>query len=346
MKTLYDRLTNNLKELNVSQSVESTDQVSIMEMAGPPVSVRPGLLKSLLIGLGCGAFAGIGILLLLDRIDDRMASFGEFQHQFSENVLGQIPKEKTKGRVMLLQPDDARHVLAESYRNIRSSIFFMPYEGPRPKTLLITSSVPNEGKSTISSNLAITMALSGAHTLLIDGDLRRGTLCETFGASSKIGFSEVLKQEVNWREVVVPTSYPSLFLLPRGKTLGQPSEHLLRETTDQLLKEMYSHYDYIIIDSSPVLAADDSTSLAPKIDATLFVVRLSYTSARLIRKSLELLYNRQVNVPGVILNYVDTSLPEYYYYQYSEYYNAPAPVKEHDGVAASLHTRSKQIQPS
>jgi Mrp family chromosome partitioning ATPase len=73
-----------------------------------------------------------------------------------------------------------------------------------------------------------------------------------------------------------------------------------------------------------VLAADDTTSLAPKIDATLFVVRLSYTSARLTRKALELLYNRQVNVPGVILNYVDTSLPEYYYYQYAEYYNTPS----------------------
>src|SRR5688572_15941461 len=347
LKTLYERLTNNLKEVNVSQSVDSGDQISIMEMATAPISVRPGLLKSLLIGLGCGALAGLGILLLLDRIDDRMASFGEFQHHFSENVLGQIPKEKTKGRVTLLQPDDARHVFAESYRNIRSSIFFMPYEGPRPKTMLITSSVPNEGKSTISSNLAITMALSGARTLLIDGDLRRGALRESFGVSSKIGFSEVLKQEVNWQEVVVPTSYPNLFLLPRGKTLGQPSEHLLRDSTDALLREMYNHYDYIIIDSSPVLAADDSTSLAPKIDATLFVVRLSYTSARLTRKSLELLYNRQVNVPGVILNYVDTSLPEYYYYQYSEYYNTPVPVEEHDEIAAASHRRQpKQIQSS
>ncbi len=346
LKTLYDRLTNNLKEVNVSQSVDSGDQISIMEMGTTPLSVRPGWFKSLLIGLGCGALAGIGILLLLDRIDDRMASFGEFQHQFSENVLGQIPKEKTKGRVTLLQPDDARHVFAESYRNIRSSIFFMPYEGPRPKTLLITSSVPNEGKSTISSNLAITMALSGARTLLIDGDLRRGALRESFGVSSKIGFSEVLKQEVNWKEVVVPTSYPNLFLMPRGKTLGQPSEHLLRESTDALLREMYDLYDYIIIDSSPVLAADDSTSLAPKIDATLFVVRLSYTSARLTRKSLELLYNRQVNVPGVILNYVDTSLPEYYYYQYSEYYNTPVAVEEHDEVTASHRHQPKQIQSS
>ena len=323
-KTLYDRLTNSLKDVNVSQVVDNSDQVGIMESATPPVSVRPGMLKSLLIGLGFGAFAGLLILVLLDRIDDRMASFSEFQHQFTENILGQIPKEKAKGKVTLLQADDARHIFAESYRNVRSSIFFMPYEGPRPKTLLITSAVPNEGKSTISANLAITMALSGAKTLLIDGDLRRGALREDFEITSKIGFSEVLKQEVNWREVVVPTSLSSLFVLPRGNTISQPSEHLLRESTDAFLKDIYNHYDYIIIDSSPVLAADDTTSLAPKIDATLFVVRLSYTSARLTKKALELLYNRQVNVPGVILNYVDTSLPEYYYYQYAEYYNTPS----------------------
>ena len=231
-KTLYDRLTNNLKEVDVSQVVDNSDQVSIMEPASAPISVRPGLFKSLLIGLGAGALAGIAVLLLLDRIDDRMSSFSEFQHLFSESVLGQIPKEKTKGKVTLLQPDDARHIFAESYRNVRSSLFFMPYEGPRPKTLLITSAVPNEGKSTVASNLAITMALSGAKTLLIDADLRRGAIREAFDLSTRVGLSEVLKQEVNWREVVVPTSYPNLFILPRGKTLSQPSEHLLRDSTD------------------------------------------------------------------------------------------------------------------
>src|SRR5947208_13429785 len=153
-KQLYDRLTNDLKSVDVSQVVDTGDQISVMEAATGPVSVRPGLIKSLLLGFGCGALAGIGILILLDRIDDRMASFGEFQHHFSENVLGQIPKEKTKGQVTLLQPDDGRHVFAESYRNVRSSIFFMPCEGVRPKTFLITSAVPNEGKSTISANLA------------------------------------------------------------------------------------------------------------------------------------------------------------------------------------------------
>ena len=344
LKTLYDRLTNNLKEIDVSQVVGGEDQVSIMEMATPPVSVRPGLIKSLLIGFGIGALAGLAILILLDRIDDRMASFSEFQHHFSENILGQIPKEKTKDKVDLLQPDDARHVVAESYRNVRSSIFFMPYDGPRPKSFLVTSAVPSEGKSTVSANLAITMALSGARTLLIDCDLRRGALREAFGISSKIGFSEVLKQEVNWREVVVPTAYETLFVLPRGRTLSQPSEQLLRDSTEALLKELYQHYDYVIIDSSPVLAADDTTSIAPKIDATIFVVRLSYTSARLTKKALELLYGRQVNIPGVILNFVDTSLPEYYYYQYSEYYSTPTSVPDGEAVAPVRRQRPKPIE--
>src|SRR5438132_13149886 len=157
-----------------------------MEMATASISVRPGLIKRLLIGFGIGALAGLAIIILLDRIDDRMASFSEFQHHFSENVLGQIPKEKTKGKVDLLPPDDSRHVFAESYRNIRSSILFMPYEGPRPKTILVTSAVPNEGKSTVSANLAIALALSGARTLLIDGDLRRGALREQFGSNSRV----------------------------------------------------------------------------------------------------------------------------------------------------------------
>ena len=345
LKTLYDRLTNNLKEVDVSQVVDSSDQVSIMEAATAPHFRPSRFVQRLAHWVRCGRAC-------------RHRHFAAARsHRRSHVLLYRIPASllrerpwpnpegKTKGKVTLLQPDDARHIFAESYRNIRSSLFFMPYDGPRPKTLLITSAVPNEGKSTISANLAITMALSGAKTLLIDGDLRRGAIRDAFDLSSKIGFAEVLKQEVAWREVVVPTSYPNLFILPRGKTISQPSEHLLRDSTDTLLKELYHQYDYIIIDSSPVLAADDTTSLAPKIDATLFVVRLSYTSARLTRKSLELLYNRQVNVPGVILNFVDTSLPEYYYYQYAEYYNTPSVPADHETLAPA-HREENRVQSS
>jgi polysaccharide biosynthesis transport protein len=118
-----------------------------------------------------------------------------------------------------------------------------------------------------------------------------------------------------------------LFVCPRGK---------------QFLKEIYHQFDYIIIDSSPVLVADDTTSPAPKIDATLLVVRLSYTSARLTKKAFELLYSRQVNVPGVILNYVDTSLPEYYYYEYSEYCNRPVVASESQATAQRHPTSQAQ----
>jgi hypothetical protein len=118
---------------------------------------------------------------------------------------------------------------------------------------------------------------------------------------------------------------------------------LIQIEKDRRAAKNYSQYDYFIIDSSPVLAADDTTSLAPKIDATLLVVRLSHTSARLTKKALELLYSRQVNVPGIILNYVDTSMPEYYYYQYSEYYNRPLVPSESE--AAAQH-RTGQAQSS
>ena len=146
-----------------------------------------------------------------------MASFGEFQHHFSENVLGQIPKEKAKGKVTLLQPDDARHIFAESYRNVRSSIFFMPYDGPRPKTFSLPAPCLTKANRPSRPTSPSPWRFPARRHLLIDGDLRRGAMREAFGISSKIGFSEVLKQEVNWREVVVPTAYPSLFMLPRGE---------------------------------------------------------------------------------------------------------------------------------
>lgn len=191
----------------------------------------------------------------------------------------------------------------------------------RPKTILITSAIPNEGKSTVSSNLALVLAFAGLKTLLIDSDLRRGAIHKAFGLSRGPGLTDVLGHNVNWKLAIRDTGVDNLHVLPRGRNVPQPAEYLLNKNTDALLKELYPLYDYIIIDSSPILAADDTASLAPKIDATLFVVRLSFTSAKMTRKSLEILYGRGANIPGLILNQVDTSSPEFVYYQYSEYYH-------------------------
>lgn len=133
----------------------------------------------------------------------------------------------------------------------------------------------------------------------------------------------------------MPTAYGGLFLLTRGKPLTRPGEDLLWDSTDQFFRDIHRHYDHIIIDSRPVLAGDDTANLAPKLDATLLIARLSHTSARLTKKALQLLYSRQVDVPGIILNFVDTSRPEYY--QYSEYYNRPIVVSD-TGPAARRQT--------
>ena len=302
----------------------SADPIHVMESVSVAEPVPTSWIKTLGLALAGGLAVGVGVLALIDRMDDRMGSINDFQVYFSEQVLGQIPRDPVgvAEDTDLLKPDDERHQLVESFRNLRSTLLYMPMEGERPKTLLITSAVPNEGKSTVSSNLALVMAAAGMKTLLIDADLRRGAIHQKFGVSRDPGMTDVLGHNVNWKIAIRQTHVENLHVLPRGRNVPQPSEYLLNKNTDRLLQELYPLYDFIIIDSSPVLAADDTASLAPKIDATLFVTRMGFTSAKMTRKSLEILYGRQANIPGLILNQVDTSSPEFVYYQYSEYYHA------------------------
>jgi capsular exopolysaccharide synthesis family protein len=198
----------------------------------------------------------------------------------------------------------------------------MTESGSRPKTILITSSIPNEGKSLTSANFAITMAETGSRVLLVDADLRKGVLHERFGLNSGPGFSEALKEGRNWAEIVQPTRTRNLFLLSRGATTQRSSEFFIGEMTQKFLKDAAAQYDYVIMDTAPVMAADDVTSLAPHMDGVLFVIRSEYTSGRVARAALELLYQRQVRVLGLVFNAVRPSGGDYYYYKYKDYYHS------------------------
>jgi capsular exopolysaccharide synthesis family protein len=333
-KAEYERLKANVNHIEqqynnfatFQRNVDSvgstgTEMVSIMERASPAIETRPPFLRALLLGLLAGLGAGALILFILDRLDDRMNSQSEFEARFKERVIGQIPQIDTRSVSTILQVNDERHSFAEAFRNVRSSIHFMPFEGERPRSFAITSATPGEGKSTTAANLGVTMAHAGSRTLIVDADLRRGTVHEQFKAESTPGLTEVLEGRHTWQELVLKTSLPNLHILTRGRAINEAGQLFMSGFFDRLLLEFLNHYDIILFDTPPVLAADDSTSLAPKVDATIFVVRLSQTLARQSRKALDLLYERQANVIGVILNCADPTMPEYkYYYQYSQYY--------------------------
>jgi len=323
-KMAYDKLFEKVEGI---QSVfnSQADFVAIQERATPASENVEDWVMPIVVGLIGGMGAGIVILLLFDRLDDRMNSYSEFQTLFpGESVLGQVPEQRNRGDVALLRPNDDRHLYAEAFRNVRSSILFKNWQGKPPKTILITSAVPNEGKTTVTSNLAVTMALAGARVLLADCDLRRGGVSELFKLPSTPGLSEALRGKLHWRDAVQETSTRNLNLLARGDVFDQTSEMLLSKTAEEMLREMSEEYDYVIFDSAPVLVADDTASFAPKLDSVLFVVRMSSTMARLSGKALDLLYERQVNIGGVILNRSSSNLKEYTYYNYASYYYAPA----------------------
>ncbi|MGA2865864.1 MAG: polysaccharide biosynthesis tyrosine autokinase [Verrucomicrobiota bacterium] len=323
-ESIYDHMYLTMETLDVNKEV-TPDSVTIMEPASEPVEGRPTLARLMAAGGLAGLILGVGLLMLLDRMDDRMASVTELQELFDEEILAQIPRERAgrKREIKLLMPDDTRHSYVESYRNLRSSLLYMAEAGKRPKTLLLTSSVPNDGKSVTASNLAITMASAGSRVLLVDADLRKGILHNRFEVPSGPGLCEVLSEKQNWKQAVQTTHYPNLWLLCRGSISRHSSELFLSPVMDKFIEEVAPLYDFILFDTAPVMAADDVTSLAPRIDGVVFVVRSEHTSARVAHAALQLLYQRQVRVLGVVFNAVrPRSGDYYYYYKYKDYYKS------------------------
>ena len=319
-----------LEKLHGSASIIVTgtqmnpDPLVVFQKASPGIEVPRGIAKHLITGLLAGLVLGIVILVILDRSDDRLASSTELIQQFSEPILAQIPNvadsRKASG-LPLLQEEDDRYAYAEAFRSLRSSLIFMPNQ-TELKAILVTSAIPNEGKSTIASNLAVTMAAAGARVLLVDADLRRGDLAQLFDIDGRAGLTNILRGETDWKSAIHQTKYPTLSLIPCGPSTNQSGELLLKPQLVSLLEEFRASYDLTIFNTAPILATDDTPTLAPNFDGSIMVMRAGFTSSRLTRNAIQALYQRQVNVLGIILNCVDAEMPDYYYYRYPKYYAA------------------------
>jgi polysaccharide biosynthesis transport protein len=321
-QSVYDRLALLVQNVGISRNIDQ-ESLAILEPASPSKRSYTGEKTGLALAIVGGLAVGLGIVFLIAVRDDRFTSVTEVSSTLSDPVVGLLPDvgQKEQSVIPLLALNDPRHIYAESYRSLRSALFFQSTEGERPKVLLITSASPNEGKSTVAANLAHTLALSGSRVLLVDGDLRKGHLHRLLGLQKEPGLAELLNQTCEPDKVMQKDAQVNLTFIACGdQNSGNPGDLFLGSGLDQVLARWRQEFDYVVIDSSPLFAADDASCLAPKVDGTLFVVRSRYSSARAAREALEMLAQRQARVLGVIFNGADTSGRSYYYYKYAEYY--------------------------
>ena len=319
-QSLYDRLVTLLQNVDISRNIDQ-ETLAVLEYSKPAIRsyAREESVATLTVAGGLGV--GLAIVLLAAFRDDRFGSIFEVNAALGNAVVGLLPEmnQTKQGSMALLETNDPRFMYAESYRNLRSALLYLPIEGERPKILLITSAVPDEGKSTVAANLARTLAMGGSRVLLVDADLRRGHLHEMLSMKSEPGLVELLSQPDKLDQVIQQDSVENFAFLSRGGSSGHSSDLFLGRAFDGVLVRLRQQYDFVVIDSCPVFAADDASTLAPKTDGTLFVVRGNYSSARLVREGLELLHQRQSKILGVVFNRADTSARSYSYYKYEDY---------------------------
>lgn len=321
-KKLYSSLLASIQKIEVGENI-IPETIQVLQTASPPFQAPLNWLQGLMQGALLGLGIGVIFLVIMDALNDKIVTVSEVEAAFNEPILSQIPfisaKKDTDDAV--LKVDDIRLPYAEAYRNLRSSLIFRQ-EHKTLKTILVTSSFPSEGKSTIAANLAITMAQTGEKILLIDGDLRRGHLSKLFGCEKLKGLSEFIDGTEDWHPLALDTPHPGLKILPLGTLPSQPGEVFLRNSTDKLLAQAHEEFDRIIFDSAPVLAVTDSASLAPKVDGVIMVMRAELTSLEKAKQSLHTLQSRQANVIGIVVNGIHRFTPGYGYYKYKGYYKS------------------------
>lgn len=231
-------------------------------------------------------------------------------------------KRRKKGRALASQVnsqglvlDNPRSITAESYRTLRTNIQFYNV-GESMQRLLVTSAGPSEGKSTTAANLAITFAQTGQRVVIVDADLRRPFLHRLFQVSNLVGLTNVMLGSASLEEALLPTTMPSLSILPTGPIPPNPAEMLGAPRMGEILDQLHEHADVVIIDTPPVLAVTDASVLASVVDGVILVTAAGMVSRELAQRAKTQLEAVKARVLGVVLNGVEDDATGYYSYYY------------------------------
>jgi capsular exopolysaccharide synthesis family protein len=208
---------------------------------------------------------------------------------------------------------DPKSPISEQYRTIRTNIQYSSVD-EELKTIMVTSSGPNEGKSTTAANLAVVFSQLGKKVLLVDADLRKPTAHRTFGVNNLFGFTTVLTKQATLTSSVLDTEEKDLYLLTSGPVPPNPAELLSSKSMEQFIEEAKEQFDYVIFDTPPLLAVADPQILANKVDGSILVVYSGKTEIDQAKKAKDLLSNAQSKLVGAVLNHKEVKDNEYYYY--------------------------------
>ena len=328
-KQYLDLLTQ-FRDAQISKAVES-EQIEILDPAIVPEFPK-NLNKKLQVSMG-GVFGlGLGVffVILLEFFDKTVKTVNDVKRFLKLPVMGTIPlldfsdvfdfqdSEKLKQiDQQLVTHDYSPTPIGEAYRSLRTNLLFSKEHG-KIQSLVTTSTEPGDGKSFTTANLAITFAQLKTNTLLIDGDLRRGVLHNTFGLPKEPGFSNYLTRMVPLQNILYETHIPNLTLITCGSLIPNPSELLGSQQMRKFLDEARRKYELIIFDSPPLNAATDAVVIGTQVDSAVMVIRAGKTNREFVNQKLELFAHVPAKVLGVILNGTtsDMAHPGYSYYHY------------------------------
>ncbi len=337
-RDLYDTLEMRLEEATLTAGLSAANITVVDSAQVPYLPVAPRKRLSVLMGFVGGLLAGFVVAFLIESIDDRLQTSDEVESISMLPSLAAIPHlnvdfEKRRNRdngdqdfssqrlaQQLVSLRDPKSNSAEAYRNLRSSLLLSSIDAPS-RSIVVTSAFPEEGKTTTSINMAIVLAQRGERVLLVDADLRRGSLGAVFGlAARNFGLSTLLANPDGVREIPAPLpELPTLHVLSTGPRPPNPAEMLSSSRMEEQLRQWSEEFDRIVIDSAPLLAVSDTQAMAAFADKVVVVTRAGMTRRRALVRARDLLIRINAPIAGVVVNDVDVRLENFYTYRYGMY---------------------------